>query len=137
MIMATSKDFQRIHKLYQEEGLPHGISIIRFCQQNGIVYKQYERWLKNRRKVAIHPVNLTNVPKHVNFPIEDEHEEGLFETPINESFEPVLSPAAKEKGSSPVLFYLKIVTNTGMMLQHRDLDYTRLLNLIQKLEGLC
>ena len=50
MIMATSKDFQIIHKRYQKEGLPHGVSIIRFCQQNGIIYKQYERWLKNRNK---------------------------------------------------------------------------------------
>ena len=62
MIMATSKNFQTIHKRYQEEGLPHGVSIIRFSQQNGIVYKQYERWLKNRGNVSIHSVSLTNVP---------------------------------------------------------------------------
>ena len=126
--MATSKDFQRIHQRYQEEGLPHGISIIRFCQQNGIVYKQYERWLKNRRKVAIHPVSLTNVPKEV------EHEEEILETSTDDLAEPV---SMEPLSSSPVLFNLRIITSSGMMLQHRDLDYTRLLNLIQKLEGLC
>ena len=128
MIMATSKDFQRIHKRYQEEGLPHGISIIRFCQQNGIVYKQYERWLKNRRKVAIHPVSLTNVPKEV------EHEEEVLETSTDELAEPV---SVEPLSSSPVLFNLRIVTNSGMMLQHRNLDYAKLLNLVQRLEGLC
>ena len=128
MIMATSKDFQRIHKRYQEEGLPHGISIIRFCQQNGIVYKQYERWLKNRRRVAIHPVSLTNVPKEV------EQEEEVVETSIDDLVEPV---SMKPLSSFPVLFNLRIVTSTGMLLQHRDLDYANLLNLVQRLEGLC
>ena len=128
MIMATSKDFQRIHKRYQEEGLPHGISIIRFCQQNGIVYKQYERWLKNRRKVAIHPVSLTNVPNEV------EQEEEVVETSTDDLVEPV---SMKPLSSSPVLFNLRIVTSTGMLLQHRDLDYANLLNLVQRLEGLC
>ena len=127
--MATSKDFQIIQKRYQEEGLPHGVSIIRFCQQNGIVYKQYERWLKNRRKVAIHPVSLTNVPT------EDVHNE-VSEIPTYETAE--LDAVSENEGkSSPVLFNLRIVTSTGMMLQHRDLDYTRLLNLVQRLEGLC
>ena len=129
MIMATSKDFQRIHKRYQEEGLPHGISIIRFCQQNGIVYKQYERWLKNRRKVAIHPVSLTNVPKEI------EHEE-VLETSTDELAESVSAPAPGDQ-SCPVLFNIRIVTSSGMLLQHRDLDYSKLLNLIQRLEGLC
>lgn len=128
MIMATSKDFQRIHKRYQEEGLPHGISIIRFCQQNGIVYKQYERWLKNRRKVAIHPVSLTNVPNEV------EQEKEVVETSTDDLVEPV---SMKPLSSSPVLFNLRIVTSTGMLLQHRDLDYANLLNLVQRLEGLC
>ena len=50
MIMATSKEFQIIHKRYQEEGLNHGVSIICFCRHNGIIYKQYERWLKKRNK---------------------------------------------------------------------------------------
>ena len=126
--MATSKDFQRIHKRYQEEGLPHGISIIRFCQQNGIVYKQYERWLKNRRRVAIHPVSLTNVPKEV------EQEEEVVETSTDDLVEPV---SMKPLSSFPVLFNLRIVTSTGMLLQHRDLDYANLLNLVQRLEGLC
>ena len=126
--MATSNDFQAIHKRYQEEGLPQGVSIIRFCQQNGIVYKQYERWLKNRRKVAIHPVSLTDVPKDI------ESGEEVLETSTDELAEPV---SVKPLSSSPVLFNLRIVTNTGMLLQHRDLDYANLLNLIQRLEGLC
>ena len=129
MIMATSKDFQIIHKLYQEEGLPHGVSIIRFCQQNGIIYKQYERWLKNRSKVSIHPVSLTNVP------VEDVHDE-VSETLTNETAE-IFTVSENEGNPSPVLFNLRIVTSTGMLLQHRDLDYTKLLNLVRCLEGLC
>ena len=128
--MATSKDFEIIHKRYQAEALPHGVCIIRFCEQNGIVYKQYERWLKNRRKVAIHPVSLTNIPK------EDEHVEDFFDSPADNRVEPIPDPV-NDEGSSSVLFNIRIVTNSGMILQHRGLDYAKLLNLVQRLEGLC
>ena len=97
-------------------------------QQNGIVYKQYERWLKNRRKVVIHPVSLTNVPNEV------EQEDEVVETSTDDLVEPV---SMKPLSSSQVLFNLRIITSTDMLLQHRDLDYANLLNLVQRLEGLC
>ena len=40
--MASSEDFQSIYELYKKEGTPNGISIVSFCQQNGIVYSQFE-----------------------------------------------------------------------------------------------
>ena len=126
--MASNTDFQKIFDRYRKEGLPLGVSIVDFCLANGVVYKQYERWLKNRRKVAIHPVSLTNVPKEV------EHEEEVLETPTDDLAEPV---SVEPLSSSPVLFNLRIVTSSGMMLQHRNLDYAKLLNLVQRLEGIC
>ena len=128
--MAINKDFQIFHKRYQAEGLPHGVSVVSFCEQNGVVYKQYERWLKNRSKVALHPVSLTNVPN------EDEHTKEVLATSSDEIVAPVLSPVTEAK-SSPVLFNIRIVTSSGMLLQHRDLDFSKLLNLVQRLEGLC
>ena len=130
MIMATSKDFQNFQKRYQVEGLPYGVSINRFCEQNGIAYKQYERWLKNRSTVAIHPVSLTNVPN------EAEPAKEVPETSSDEIVAPVLS-SVTEANSSPVLFNIRIVTSSGMLLQHRNLDFAKLLNLVQRLEGLC
>ena len=45
--MASSEDFQSIYELYKKEGIPNGISIVNFCQQNGIVYSQFERYLSS------------------------------------------------------------------------------------------
>ena len=39
--MASSEDYKKFYELYQVEGVPHGISIVDFCQRNGIVYKHF------------------------------------------------------------------------------------------------
>ena len=46
--MASSEDYKKLYELYQVEGVPNGISIVDFCQRNGIVYKHFERWFKKR-----------------------------------------------------------------------------------------
>lgn len=58
MIMASSTDFKNLWERYQKEGFPKSISIVQYCQMNGIVYSQFERWYKNYRKVEIVPVEL-------------------------------------------------------------------------------
>lgn len=123
MIMANSLDFQKIHTRYEEEGVPHGVSIVDFCQRNGISYKQYERWFKNRKNVKIYPVELT-------FDSSEEVSATFADTSDQEG------PNDINQGSS-VMFNVKIVTNTGMLLHQRNLDYSHLLSLIQKLEVLC
>lgn len=47
--MASSEDFQSVYALYKKHGVPNGISIVKFCQQNGIVYSHFERWFKFRK----------------------------------------------------------------------------------------
>ena len=34
--------------------------IVSFCQKNGIVYSQFERWYKNRYNVKVHAVNIVD-----------------------------------------------------------------------------
>ena len=46
--MASSEDFKKLYELYQTEGVPNGVSIVDFCQRNGVVYIQFERWFKKR-----------------------------------------------------------------------------------------
>ena len=38
--MASSEDYKKLYELYQVEGVPHDISIVDFCQRNGIVYSK-------------------------------------------------------------------------------------------------
>lgn len=58
--MASSEDFKRILELYNQESKTSGISIVSFCQKNGIVYSQFERWYKNRHKVKVHTVDIVD-----------------------------------------------------------------------------
>ena len=44
--MASSEDFKRILELYNQESKTSGVSIVAFCQKNGIVYSQFERYHK-------------------------------------------------------------------------------------------
>ena len=58
--MASSEDFKRILDLYSQESKTSGVSIVSFCQKNGIVYSQFERWYKNRHKVKVHSVDIVD-----------------------------------------------------------------------------
>ena len=126
--MASSLDFQRIYDRYQEEGVPHNVSIVDFCQRNGIVYKHFERWLKNRRNVTIHPVTLTDLSAPIT---------SSDASKVSDNKEDVSNDISKGLSDGSVMFSIKIVTNTGMLLQHRNLDYDQLHSLIDKLKVLC
>ena len=44
--MASSNDFEKIWESYQEVVKTKDISIVDYCQRNGIVYSQFQRWYK-------------------------------------------------------------------------------------------
>ena len=52
--------FKRILELYNQESKTSSVSIVTFCQKNGIVYSQFERWYKNRHKVKVHAVDIVD-----------------------------------------------------------------------------
>lgn len=58
--MASSVDFKRILERYNQEGKTRGVSIVTFCQQNGVEYSIFERWYRNRNKSRLHPVRIVN-----------------------------------------------------------------------------
>ena len=59
--MATSKDFEKIWNQYQVEIQSTGKSIVTFCQENGIVYSQFERWYKTKGKTSAKTPQLVPV----------------------------------------------------------------------------
>ena len=64
-VMATSKDFEKLWKWYQDEVQATGKSIVTFCQENGIVYAQFEKWYKSKgrssaKMPSIVPVEVTD-----------------------------------------------------------------------------
>lgn len=44
--MASSTDFQHLFDKYQFEGTLNRLSIVKYCQLNGVVYSHFERWYK-------------------------------------------------------------------------------------------
>ena len=65
--MARSEGFKRILELYKLESKESGVSIVSFCQKNGTVYSQFERWYKNCHNVKVHAeTSLTSQFPRVN-----------------------------------------------------------------------
>ena len=125
--MASSEDFQRIYELYKKEGVPNGISIVNFCQQQGIVYSQFERWFKSRKKPAkasVHPIRIVAGDVQT--------------TPAQEPDEDKPSDLDSGGQRGTVLrFGITVRTNQGLSIRQNNLTYRQLLHLVEKLEVLC
>lgn len=122
--MASSGDFQSIYELYKKEGIPNGISIVNFCQQNGIVYSQFERWFKSRKKSksSVHPIRLVD-------------KDGLMSSSAQEVDD---EASEVENNTKSVLrFGITVRTNQGLSIQQNNLTYRQILQLVEKLEVLC
>lgn len=125
--MASSEDFQRVYELYKKQGVPNGISIVNFCQQQGIVYSQFERWFKSRKKPAkasVHPIRIVDGDEQT--------------PPAQESDED--KPSDLDSGSpkgTVLRFGITVRTNQRLSIQQNNLTYRQLLRLVEKLEVLC
>lgn len=126
--MASSEDFKRILELYNQESKTSGISIVSFCQKNGIVYSQFERWYKNRHKVKVHAVDI--VDKDGALQVQDSSSEScVIDNQVIEHEDLIQSEVP--------LFTIQIRSTTDMYFQHKNLDYKSLKDLVGKLEVLC
>lgn len=59
--MASSTDFKVLFEKYQEEGIKQGLSIVKYCQMNGVVYSHFERWYKKYRAGVVLPVEIVDI----------------------------------------------------------------------------
>lgn len=127
--MASSEDYKKLYELYQVEGVPKGISIVDFCQRNGIVYKYFERWFKKRysqNDTGVHRVRLLDSDSTSDPSLSDGQPSDLTSgSPID------------GREDIPVRLSVTIRTSRGLSLQQHNLTYRQLLSLVEKLEGLC
>lgn len=127
--MASSEDFKRILELYNQESKASGISIVAFCQKNGIVYSQFERWYKNRHKVKVHAVDIV-----------DKDGASELQEPVSQMSCTGKSQEAGEQDAHRQdlpLFTIQIKSTTGMYFQQKNISYKSLKDLVEKLEVLC
>ena len=104
--MASSEDFKRILELYNQESKTSGVSIVTFCQKNGIVYSQFERWYKNWHKIKVHAVDI--VDKDGVIPI--------LETKLPNTCGSAVEDAEPQAArlSKPILFTIQLKSTNGM-----------------------
>ena len=127
--MASSEDFKRILELYNQESKTNGVSIVAFCQKNGIVYSQFERWYKNRHKVKVHAVDI--VDRDGAIPLQDRKSQDTCGNAVE------VSEPQDARLSKPTLFTMQLKSTSGMYFQQRNIDYNGLKDLVEKLEVLC
>ena len=121
--MASSKDFEKIWESYQEVVKTKDVSIVDYCQRNGIVYSQFQRWYKKHVSgVSIVPVSGPTILQQ-------------------ESLEAVQGAADPGRHSSERaktrVNYVNIEFSTGLKVFQKSIDYDQLKMLVEKLEALC
>lgn len=121
-VMATSKDFEKLWRRYQDEFQSSGKSIVTYSQENGIVYSQFERWYKKRvssqdKQPVLVPVDVTDFPSESEPPKQD--------SPRHPNQDPMWIR------SFTILF------RNGLEIRHQNISYSSQASLVEKLEGLC
>lgn len=119
--MASSKDFDKIWESYQEVVKTKDVSIVDYCQRNGIVYSQFQRWYKK------HVSGVNIIPVSDSQPQEDSSS-AVQPTPPKLQ----LSDSVRTK-----VLYVNIKFSNGLKVYQKSIDYNRLKHLVEKLEDLC
>lgn len=110
--MASSTEFKRIWERYQKEGVAHSQSIVQFCQMNGIVYAQFEKWYKKYKSLKAEPVEIVGDSEQAQTPTVTE-------------------------AQGVTVKRIEIVLSNGTLIARKDMDYTTLKSFIERLEALC
>ena len=120
--MASSKDFENIWANYQNILKTKNVSIVDYCQRNGIVYAQFEKWYrKHVSGVSIVPLPDTDV-----------------QTDASSVIPPESSSSQAPYGDVTArVNYVNIEFSNGLKVCQKSIAYEQLRMLVEKLEGLC
>ena len=119
--MASTTDFKVLFEKYQEHGIKQGISIVKYCQMNGVVYSHFERWYKKCRAGIVLPVEIVD-------------ESGLLDKSDGGS---ASIPSDNAPSSVVSVTHVSIVFSNGLEISNHNLSYQSLRSMIEKQEVLC
>lgn len=120
--MASSKDFEKIWESYQEVVKTKDISIVDYCQRNGIVYSQFQRWYKKH----VSGVNIV--------PVSDPDPQIESSLMMSEESTPSQHLSGHAKAN---VNYVSIEFSNGLKVCQKSISYEHLKMLVEKLEALC
>lgn len=124
--MASSKDYEELWLRYQKDGVPHKLSIVRFCEMNGIFYKYFETWYKSTHRKKVYPIEVSGAPS-MPLPV----------VPDQESCPSEQAMMSVASNSSELIGEFHLTLSNGLELHQKNLDYALLKRMIEKLEVLC
>lgn len=145
----SNEELERYWFQYKTEAEIHGTPLEKFCRDNGISYKALDNW-RRQTKNKIYPVQI----------IETENDDISTKEPAGnlakteKKFDKYTSCRHRSKDfgnqpyscqtppphmaeDAPVRIMLTVKATNGLFVTQRNLDYAGLLNLVEKLEGLC
>ena len=116
--MYSASDFEKLWFLYKTDGEPQGLSINDFCLRQGVPYNEFHKWFRKTHKAVV-PVEIEGMPTQDS----SEMESSQFTLSNN------------KRSSGGIL--VSIQTRDGLHIRRGNLDYRGLVDLVEKLEGLC
>jgi len=122
--MYSASDFEKLWFLYKTDGEPQGLSINEFCLRQGVPYNEFNKWFRKTHKAVV-PVKVEGMPGY-----DDERDDEFSE------MESSASKLSNNKRSSGGILVI-IQTRDGLHIRRGNLDYRGLVDLVEKLEGLC
>lgn len=139
--MYSNEDLERFYFRYQAEALPHGTSLQAFCLNNNGPYNIFSKWYKDTRRKVVE-VHVQGRPSSECRPdgMQPEQVEHRNENKTqSEESRPLCSAGVKANGkvNEPVRIWLELHLSNGLYLSRKNLSYRQLLQMVEKLEGLC
>lgn len=113
--MYSSNDLERFFLRYKAEAESRGISTQQFCLDNNVPYNLFLKWYKDTRHKIV-PVDV--------------------ELPVASSLSPLPVQEVQAEVSS-LRILVDIRMTNGIHIRQRNLDYSGLRRLVEKLEVLC
>lgn len=113
----------KLWEKYQELVKVKDVSIVDYCQRNGIVYSQFERWYKKN----IVSVSLVPLSPSSSLPSPSSESVQQHGVPPSQS---VLFPTSQ-------ILRIELEFSNGMTIIQKNIDYDKFHDLVEKLEVLC
>lgn len=124
----SNEDFENFYVRYKAEGLPQNMSIQQFCMANKVSWNLFNKWYRDTRH-RIQEVTVTGRPKEAS------KQERPQETSQPQAQQVPLGNVPSETDSTRIMVDIKM--SNGLHVFQKNLNYRKLLTLVENLEVLC
>ena len=130
-MLYSNEDFENFYVRYKAEALPKNITVKAFCIHNNVPWNLFDKWYRDTRH-HIEPVTIEGRPK------DEEKSESQWteDNPKSGSVAYLDQHPEKARKKQSVRIMVDIRMSTGMQIRQKNLNFQRLMDLVEKLEEL-